>query len=357
MTETASDKVLKRKAEAGRTQSGGAPPTPVRLFGQAFAKSAQDLLKMPVTVVDAVELRTSLAELPERLAERSLLAVMDGPGEGLGLVALSPETLASLIEMQTTGRIGVAEVQPRRPTRTDAAMSARFVDRLMAELELLLAADPAITWAGGFRYASFLDDPRPLGLLLEDTVYRVLRLTLGFGDMAERRGTILMVVPAEGRGPVPAHLGAAGVTGADGGVPDGSAEWSERIAEAVFGAEAQLEAILDRVSLPLSAVLALKPGAMLPLSKGAMTKLRIEGRGHRFVAWGRLGQCQGHLAVRVHLAIQPDGEERVEFEPAAESAAPARPSPALKGVEPAASAAAGSLQEAQAAADGRVAAG
>ena len=323
MTENAPDRVLKRKVDAGRSQPGGAPRTPVRVFGQAVAKSAQDMLKLPVTVLDALEMRASLAELPERLSERSLLVVMEGPGEALGLIALSPETMASLIEVQTTGRIGTAEVPARRPTRTDAAMSVRFVDRVMAELELSLAADAAITWAGGFRYASFLDDPRPLGLLLEDTAYRVLQLRLGFGAEGARHGTILMAVPAEGRGRLPARADTA--AGADPGAAAAMMQWVERIEAAVLGAEAQIEAVLDRVHLPLSAVLALKPGAMVPLSKSAMTRVRVEGRGHRFVAWGRIGQCQGHLAVRVHLGLKEDGEERAEFEPAADAAVPAQP--------------------------------
>ncbi|OYX45398.1 MAG: hypothetical protein B7Z02_02225 [Rhodobacterales bacterium 32-67-9] len=330
MTDTAPQTVLKRKAEAGRALSGDAARAPARQFGQALAKAAQDMLKLPLTVIEAVDLRASLAELPERLSERSLLAVMEGPGEALGLVALSPETLASLIEVQTTGRIGTAEVTARRPTRTDAAMSVRFVDRVMAELELSLAADPAITWAGGFRYASFLDDPRPLGLLLEDTAYRVMRVTLGFGVDGLRRGTILMAVPAEGRGRSPAR--SDGAVGADPGAAATTIEWSERIEAAVYGAEAQIEAVLDRVSLPLSALLALKPGAVVPLSNSALTRVRVEGRGHRFLAWGRLGQCQGHLAVRVNLTPPEDGEAREAFEPAAETLArapAAEPLPAL----------------------------
>ncbi len=110
--------------------------------------------------------------------------------------------------------------------------------------------------------------------------------------------------------------------GDDPGAAAATADWVEQIEAAVLGAEAQIEAVLDRVHLPLSAVLALKPGAMVPLSKSALTRVRVEGRGHRFVAWGRLGECQGHLAVRVHLGLQEDGEERAEFEPAAETGAP-----------------------------------
>ncbi|WP_347310254.1 FliM/FliN family flagellar motor C-terminal domain-containing protein [Defluviimonas sp. SAOS-178_SWC] len=305
MTDTARQTVLKRKTAAGRPHGGDAPRSPARLFGQAVAKSAQDMLNLPIAVIEAVELRASLAELPERMSERALLAVMDGPDEALGLVALSSETLASLIEVQTTGRIGAAEVPARRPTRTDAAMSVRFVDRIMAELEVTLASDAAITWAGGYRYASFLDDPRPLGLMLEDIAYRVLHLTLGFGAGGARRGTIMLAVPAEGRGRMP---DAPDRAVSDPGAAAVAAEWGERIEAAVNGAEVRIEAVLDRVSLPLAAVLALRPGAMVPVSKAALSRVKIEGKGHRFVAWGRLGQSRGHLAVRVHLSLQEDGE-------------------------------------------------
>jgi flagellar motor switch protein FliM len=299
MATTASDTVLKRKAEAGRGHAGGAPPTPPRAFGHAVAKAGQDMFHLPVAVTEAVEVRASLADLPERLVERALLAVRVGPGGGLALVALSPEVLTTLIEMQTTKRIGAAEVAPRRPTRTDAAMSVRFIDRVMEELGLLLAADPAIVWAGGFRYGSFLDDPRPLCLLLEDTVYRVLRLTLDLGAEGARRGTLLFAVPAEGRGTMPQPAAGAAAAGAEAAAP-GPADWAGRMERAVLGARAGIDAVLDRVSLPLSAVMAFAPGTVLPITAGALAGVRIEGQGRRLLATGRLGQCQGNLALRLN---------------------------------------------------------
>jgi flagellar motor switch protein FliM len=306
MATTASDTVLKRKAEAGRGHAGGAPPTPPRAFGHAVAKAGQDMFHLPVAVTEAVEVRASLADLPERLVERALLAVMEGPGGGLGLVALSPEVLTTLIEMQTTKRIGAAEVAARRPTRTDAAMSVRFIDRVMEELGLLLAADPSIVWAGGFRYGSFLDDPRPLGLLLEDTVYRVLRLTLGLGAEGARRGTLLFAMPVEGRGAMPQPAAGAAAVGPETAAP-GPADWAGRMERAVLGARAGIDAVLDRISLPLSAVMAFAPGTVVPVAAGALAGVRIEGQGRRLLATGRLGQCQGNLALRLNGGAEAAG--------------------------------------------------
>lgn len=319
MSERAPESVLKRKAGAGRAAAGAPAPTPARIFGLAFAKAAQEMLKLSVAVDEASETRMSAAEIPERLPERALLAVIEGPGEGLGLVVLSAETLASLIEIQTTGRIGGPEVAARRPTRTDAAMSARFLDGILGTAETLLEADPALSWAGGFRYASFLEDPRTLALILEEPAYRVVTLTLRFGAEAARRGTLLVTLPAEGRGAAPAPRGAAMADSAR----DAAAAraWSERIEAAVMGAGTELEAVLDRVRLPLAEVLALEPGAMVTLSKGALSRLRVEGRGRRLILYGRLGQCQGSYAVRLHLGLD-------EAEAGAALPAPSAPGPA-----------------------------
>ncbi|SPH17447.1 hypothetical protein DEA8626_00969 [Defluviimonas aquaemixtae] len=325
MTEATSKPVLKRMAEAGRSLSGGGTVTPVKVLGQALAKAAQDMLKLPVKVAEATDIRMALAEMPERLPERALLAVLEGPGEGLGLAALSPETTATLIEMQTTGQIGAAEVASRKPTRTDATMSARIIDRVLEEMEVLLGADPAIAWVGGFRYASFLDDPRPLGLLLEDTIYRAITLTLDFGVEGARRGTLLLLLPADGKGAPPLLRPDGAPVPAPGAGAAAEAEWRDRMEGAVLGARAQLTGVLDRVSLPLSAVLALKPGAVVQLSKGALTRVRVEGRGNRFLAWGKLGQCQGSLAVRLMI----DAREEDSSDDTAAGPSPAA-DPALK---------------------------
>ena len=321
MTEIAPENVLKRKAEAGRGPPGGTL-TPEKALGQALAKAGQDMMKLPLSVAALREARMSVAEIVESLPDRSLLALLEGPKEGLGLMVLAPDLMTSLIEMQTTRRIGKGAVTPRRPTRTDAAMTAPFIDRVLGELEVILAADPAIIWAGGFRYASHIEEARPLGLLLEDGAYRAFLVTLDCGDEGGRQGALILALPAEGRGAAPARQAGAEGGAAPANGANVAAEWGARMEAAVFGARAGLHAVLDRVSMPLSAVLALKPGSLVPIAPGALTRLSLEGSGGRVVARGKLGQSQGHLAIR--LAMPPDGpaEDETEKEAGAGGAEP-----------------------------------
>lgn len=313
MTERAPDTVLRRMAEAGRGLSGSGVLTPERALGKAVAKTAQDMLKLPLVITRTSDTKIGLAEILECLPERSLIGVLQGPQDGLGLAVLSAETLTTLIEMQTTGRLSSAAAAARKPTRTDASMSVRFIDQMLAELELLLATDPALAWIGGFRYSSYLDDPRPLGLLLEDVAHRLVQIDVGFGSDGVRQGRILLILPAEGRGPVPARLSGAEPGTSDANAAQGINDWAENIELAVNETRAQLYGVLDRVQLPLERVLALAPGSIVEVSKGVLTRVRIEGHGNRFVAWGKLGQCQGNLAVRLHLTLDSKGEEMAEL--------------------------------------------
>ena len=60
----------------------------------------------------------------------------------------------------------------------------------LQRLEAALGGDDDLIWAGGFRYASFLDDPRPLGLLLEDVDYRVLEAEVSLAQGAQDGGIV-----------------------------------------------------------------------------------------------------------------------------------------------------------------------
>jgi flagellar motor switch protein FliM len=253
-------------------------------------------------VVEVVRLRqmslTEILELPE---ERSLLAVIEGPGDGLGLVALCPQILSAFIEVLTTGRISRGDPAPRKPTRTDAAMAAGLIDSVLAELEIAMEGGDDLCWAGGYRYASFLADMRPIGLILEDQAYRVLvaKLTLGGGA---RQGEVILALPAQ------PHIKPRSKGGPkDGvhGVPAPSAEtedWQDAMERAVMTAEADLCAVLHRMTLPLSAVMSFEPGLLVPLPLAALDQVAVEGPGGRRLAEGRLGQNRGNRALRLTFA-------------------------------------------------------
>ncbi|WP_102222805.1 FliM/FliN family flagellar motor switch protein [Acidimangrovimonas sediminis] len=313
----AGEPVLRRKA--ARQPAGGALPgvEAAALVGravrQAVARSVQAVPGLDLTVDGLSDDRRTLAELLELLPERALLAVVEGPVEGLGLVVLSQPVLTAIVEVQTMGRLA-AEARPaRKPTRTDAAMCAGLIDRVLAGLETLLSEAPDLTWAGGFRYASFLDNPRPLGLLLEDIPFRLFRASVTLGG--SREGEILLALPAEGRGPGPARPAGDGdeAPGAEAAEAAAQAAFGAALSEAVMAAEAQLMGVLHRVRLPLGAVLGLKPGDLLPVPDTALDRIELQALDGRRLGGGRLGQNRGLRAVRLsRMPRQPGSPAEAE---------------------------------------------
>ena len=284
--------VIRRKLVSGRVVSGEGGPGADRAWRLALARSARDLLKLQLDVVALTLEQRSLAELLELPPERALIGIIEGPGQTMGLWVACPVVLAALIEVQTLGRVTNVPALHRKPTRTDAAMVAELVDVTLKTLEAGLAEDPDLVWAGGFRYASFLDDPRPLGLLLEDEPYRVLRTDVSLGAGA-KAGVILLVLPAEGRGEHPV-LPVAKPADTDPGPV-----FAVQLAERVTGADSQMEAVLARLTLPISVLMALQPGEVLPLPLAALDRITLEGIDGRRLSMGKLGQNRGMRAVRL----------------------------------------------------------
>lgn len=258
-----------------------------------FARAARDCTGLLVDVVGVQQTRMSLEEVLELPPDRSLLALLDGPQAGLGLIILSSQLLAALIEMQTTGRVSVTPPLPRRPTRTDAAMVAATIDQALQEMELLLQPVADLAWAGGFRYASFLEDPRPLGLLLEDQTYSVLRADLSLAEGA-RQGQLILVLPAEGRLILPRPIG---------NEPDplspAQPPFTEAMSEVTQTVPCLLQGVLARLTLPLQEVMVLQAGEILALPEAALDRIQLETPEGRPLARARLGQNRGLRALRL----------------------------------------------------------
>ncbi len=285
--------IIRRKVAAARAEVAAGGPGADRGWRLALARAARDKLKTALEFRSLTLDRRSLGELVEMAPERALIAVLDGPAEGLGVIMLAPQVLAGMIEAQTIGRVKSGDLSPRKPTRTDAAMVAGVIDSALRGLEQALAEEADLIWAGGFRYASFLDDPRPLGLLLDDTTYRLLRAEVDLGQGA-RQGEVLLALPAEGRGQAPGLKAAADAAGADHGHV-----FLQALAERVNGAACGLDAVLARLKLPLSEVMALEEGMVLALPQAALDRISLEGLDGRRVAEGRLGQNRGLRAIRL----------------------------------------------------------
>ena len=284
--------IIRRKIAASRAVTAEGGPGADRGWRIGLARAARDLMKLSLDVQSLVVERRSLAELAELVPDRALIAILDGPGAGLGAIIVSQPILSGFIEAQTIGRIRSGDLVPRKPTRTDAAMVVGVIDAALSGLELSLADEADLVWAGGFRYASFLDDPRPLTLLLEDAPLRLLRAEVSLAG-GLRKGEILLALPAEGRGQRPVSVAAEAAPSDHGPV------FTIGLSERINGAQARVEAVLARLTMPLAQVMALTEGMILPLQDAALDRISLEGLDGRRVARGKLGQNRGMRAVRL----------------------------------------------------------
>lgn len=317
-----------RRMIGGATPADDAPPLRaggiIRAWPLALARAARDGLGQGAQAGSADLSTRSLAEVIELAPDLPLVAMLEGAGDDLGVLFLSQPVMAALIEAQTTGRITPAAPDPRKPTRTDAAMVAGFVDRVLGALDAALAEEDDLIWAGGYRYASFLDEVRPLGLILEDQPFKVLRIDLSFGDGA-RSGPLVLALPADSarrragqRRPPPAEAAPAG---AQANPP------AAVLGDRVLGVEAVVQAVLTRRRMRLADVLALAVDQVIPLPEASLAEIEVQGLNGVTLARGRLGQTRGLRAVRLEAAATTASaaEARPSRAPPAEAGADALP--------------------------------
>ena len=302
--QSVSGDILKRKVRIIRRSKGEGGTAAEKAWRVAFSRAVRDESGLPIEFASVSMMRMSLTEVLELPEDRALILVLEGPEQGMGLMVLGPEVTGSIIEWVTLGRIGVLPPEVRRPTRTEAAMIAPLCELALRNLEDGLESESDLSWTSDFRFGSFLDDARPLGLLLEDLPYHVMqaKVSLG-GDL--RQGSVLLVLPAEGRGRKPAS--------ADDPVAPlvEVAPFADRLADQVAQAKAKVEAVLARITLPIGDAMALCPDLVIPLPDAGLDQISLEGLDARRIGMAQLGQHRGMRAVRLIETSQVERGIRV----------------------------------------------
>jgi flagellar motor switch protein FliM len=289
---TSSETVIRRKLKAAHSDASTGAPGADRAWRLALARAARDAAKLPLDVTRLTIAQSSLAEVLELPPDRGMIVILEGPQEAIGLFLLSNAVLASLVEIQTIGQVVAQQPAARKPTRTDAAMSQPMIDDALIGLEAGLADQGDYSWASGFRFASFIEDPRPLGLLLEDVTYRVLTAQVSLAHGA-RKGEVFLVLPAGGVGAAHHQLP----------LPDAADQpetFRSNLLAQVEGADCTLQAVMARVTMPLNQLMQLAVNQQISLPMAAIDRISLEGMDGRHVATARLGQQNGMRALRVH---------------------------------------------------------
>ncbi|MFN7004264.1 MAG: FliM/FliN family flagellar motor switch protein [Roseinatronobacter sp.] len=279
----------------------------------AFGRMAADCPGLDA-VVQNVDIRQGgLAEILDLTESGMFLALLEGREDTIGMVMACPSLLAGMIEAQTTGQVDSAPAPRRKPTRTDAALVAPMIDAFLRLVDQRCAELPQAALVSGYVYGSYLDDPRPLGILLEDGSYHLIafRISLGFGA---KDGTWFLILP-DPKAPAPTGQTARSEA-------DDSRDWQARLETAVSGSEVVIRAMLGRVQITLTDALRLRPGDVLSLPETALEALTLESITRERLGIGRLGQARGQRAVR--LTADPGVLSDVMGAQAAHLALPAR---------------------------------
>ncbi|MBB1490429.1 FliM/FliN family flagellar motor switch protein [Paracoccus sp. MC1854] len=254
--------------------------------------------------------RAALAELAELFPERALISVVEGPGEALGVVAICPGLLGAVIEMQATGRISARAPSVRRPTRADGLICADLINACLSELGEELVLPPDGEGLRGFRYASFLEDPRPLELMLEDGSFHLVQARLRAGETGQRDGRILIALPAR---PEPAARPATAMAVDKPALAPAGASAAATLSEAVRAAPIDLAGILCRRMISLGELRGLMPGDMIALPPHVLANASLETATGQVLFRGKLGELAGRHALR----LTREAEKPAVPEPAA----------------------------------------
>ncbi|WP_299898746.1 FliM/FliN family flagellar motor C-terminal domain-containing protein [uncultured Ruegeria sp.] len=291
---------LARKLSVGRKDLGDRPRSVLRALRLGFARAASDRLNLPLAVIGAKQASGSQDDLVESVGQDWLLLVFDGQ-EGRAAICLNPHVVSAIVQTQTIGEVLPGGPEPRVFTDTDAAMAAPFIESaLTLSAGLIVAADEQICLTG-YELAARSEDARGLSLAMSADAHHVFDLTVDLANGVQQ-GQISIFLPD--------HPAA----------PDKVDEVTEtagpRIALSSGVVRAELNAVLCRMSLPLSDLSTIQPGSVLPLHGARLDRTEILTIGRTPTGIGRLGQCGGLRAVRLneHAALPAlSGADTQEF--------------------------------------------
>lgn len=303
MTHDTSVLMRKLRSRAPARVAGLKGASATRAVRLALARGADRRLGLPLAISgvseEDVELETMVESLPANALRFALLRPESGVAAGV--VTLSPDLCAAMVEIQTMGMLSSNEAPSRPLTGADAELSRPLLEGFLQELGSSASALPLLAQLAALEIGATLPEARSVGLVFDPGPFRIWRLPTFIGG-SERKGEVCVALRR----------------GEDAKRPEDSAalapDWSDAFAEALGEAPAELDAVLCRLDMTLGGVEELRVGQMLPLAGTTVQSVRMEGPGGVETITARLGQLAGRRAVRIEVpgpaTLDPAGSVR-----------------------------------------------
>ncbi len=213
--------------------------------------------------------------------------------DNYGLMVIDSALVYSIVDVLLGGRRGTAAM--RIEGRPYTSIERQLVERLIGVVlgDLSQAFDPICPVT--FRFDRLETNPRfaTISRLSNAAVLARLRI-----DMEERGGRIELLLPYATLEPVRELL----LQQFMGEKFGRDSIWETHLAEELWATEVDLEAVLDEQTLPLSTIMALKPGSRLTLNAGQGATITLRCGGTNLFE-GRAGRKRGQIAVRIEREL------------------------------------------------------
>lgn len=314
--------VIRKKALNGREDFDARAMSWSKAVRLSLERLSDRLFDLEISVRTVEQVDCSLRDLREVASGDQLIMLLDAYGgltaaeaqnarAGRGAAILDRGLVQSLVEVQTRGKITQAGLETRAFTSTDAAVAAQLIDPVLSAVDDMMIDSPQSADPLRLRYGDKVEDGRALLLALEAPDYALFRIALDI-ESGARSGEMVLAIPDEMlRPPPPAFLAEEGDTG----------EFD--LSTLALSAPIALNAVVARLTLPLSRISTLKPGDVLPVERRALTRTELLGSKGFVLGRVTLGQMNGVRAVRFGAA-ERDSAAHIDDLDSADAKTPAR---------------------------------
>lgn len=275
---------LARRVAPQRPVRGASESLLEKSLGVELPRSADELLSLVVAVSSVSHTLVEFASIVANLDDTDLMCAISDGAKAFGLVVADAEFLASVIEVQTLGQVKSQKIAPRTPTKTDAAVAGDLLDAWLREIAKIPEAGLVTPNIGPMTRQAELLDSRGVELTLNPGKYRLLKLTLAFGQRA-RTGTLSVFVPNR------SNVGFSDYE-----------TLGQQLRPHVYEAHAEFDAVLAHIQKNISDVMDMKVGDVISISADRLNSVQLEANG-QVISLAKLGQWNGNRAVRL---IRPD---------------------------------------------------